>query len=117
MYLIAVLVEPLHVRASLCLHFTFGSACCRYLLVTVLSLNRCVDHINCTCKLLSSLDEYHHTCMVIVPFVFIESIHRQSWSKTRPFVGGRMPAIAKKPKKITLFGDDITSTVLERCLL
>ena len=65
-------------RASLCLHFTFGGACYRYLLVTVLSLNGCVDYINCTCNLLYSLDEYHHTCMVIFPCVFIELNHRQS---------------------------------------
>ena len=54
-------------RASLCLRFTFGGACYRYLLVTVLSLNGCADYNNCTCNLLSSLDQYHHTCTLIFP--------------------------------------------------
>ena len=66
-------------RAILCLQFTFGGACYTYRLVTVLSLNGCVDCTNCTCDLLPSLDEYHHACMAIVPCVFIKSIHRQSW--------------------------------------
>ena len=62
--------------------FTFGGAWYRYFLldlVTVLSLNGCVDHSNCTCNLLSSLDEYHHTWMLIFSRVFIKSINRQSW--------------------------------------
>ena len=70
-------------RASLlCLHITFGGACYRRFLlhpVTVLSLNGCVDYSNCTSNLLSSLDEYRHTCMVNAFCVFIESTHRQSW--------------------------------------
>ena len=86
-------------RASLCLDFAFWIACYRYLLLTFLSLYGCVDYVNCTCNLPSSLVKHHYTCMVIFPCVYIESIHRQWWLKTRPFVGSRMLAIFPQKEK------------------